>query len=113
VEADPADAERAKARAAAITWAAAVRQTYQLDATQEQLVALAVEVLTLALDPQTSAPVRLSAMNRYQRLVKDLAFEPAAPDRAGGSVPDAPVRTPVAPRPRPAVDPRAILMAVK
>lgn len=89
-------------------WAAAVRKTYGLDATDDQLVTLAEAALTTARDPGASVTLRLGAMGRFQALVKQLALvarteesvkpepKPAAPARA--------VRT---------SDPRLLMMAVK
>jgi transposase-like protein len=72
-------------------WAVAVRQAYELTATEQRLVDLAVEALTMARDAAKPETVRLAAMGRYQRLVQQLnletlngATESAIEDAAGG-----------------------------
>lgn len=57
-------------------WAAAVRATYDLDATEAQLLVLAEEALALALDKSLRPADRLSAMTRFARLVRELDLEP-------------------------------------
>lgn len=89
-------------------WAAAVRRTYGLDATDDQLVTLAEAALTTARDPGVPAPLRLSAMGRFQALVKQLALvaraSEEAPQKPEPQVPARAART---------MDPRIHLMAVK
>lgn len=89
-------------------WAAAVRRTYGLDATDDQLVALAETALTTARNPNIAAPLRLSAMGRFQALVKQLALVA----RAGEEAPAKP-EPPAPARAARTTDPRIHLMAVK
>jgi hypothetical protein len=92
-------------------WATVVRKEYALDATDEQLVTLAESALRVSLDPLQPMPVRLSAMGRYQAIVKQLSLVARAADVPG--TPEAPKREVRAVRARPSVDPRNVLKAVK
>lgn len=95
-------------------WSKAVRQAYDLDATDDQLVSLAETALTLSMDATVAAPVRLNGAGRFQAIVRQLAF-----GRSVDTASEAPpvVETPKAPvrvaRTRSSVDPRSLLMAVK
>jgi hypothetical protein len=88
-------------------WASAVRQDYALDVTDDQLVTLAEAALRTARDPTASIRVQLSAMGRFQAIVKQLALVPREVD-APTPLPPAPEEPPM-PRERRA-DPRAALM---
>jgi len=93
-------------------WATAVRKDYALDATDDQLVTLAESALGTSLDPLQPMSVRLSAMARYQALVKQLALVARAAEAPGA--PEAPKRdAPRTIRSRPTIDPRNLLTAVK
>lgn len=88
-------------------WAAAVRETAMLDGTGLALLMLAEKALTMSQveeDPKT----RLSAMARFQQLVKQLSLRVAVP----AAVEPSKMRATSAMRPHRA-DPRAMLMAVK
>jgi hypothetical protein len=90
-------------------WAAAVRGAYDLDVTDDQLVTLAESALLLARDPAVADPkLRLTAMGRYQALVKQLALVARAAVKA-----EVPTRKTFAVQRRPASDPRGLLEAVK
>lgn len=93
-------------------WAAAVRESYQLDATDDQLVSLAEQALILSNDLLVSPAVRLAASGRFMALTGRLLVRTRVVDTPA----EAPAE-PVAPaRPRPARvagDPRALLMAIK
>lgn len=90
-------------------WAKAVRESCALDFTQGVLVDLAVSALELARSPEENAAVRLSAMGRYQNLVRQLDLTSEALVQQPGR-PAA--RAPLLPR-RQVADPRSGLMAVK
>jgi transposase-like protein len=88
-------------------WAKAVREAGDLDATRSALVDLAVEALTISRDTEHRPETRLSAMGRYQQLVKQLNLDNVEP--AAAKVPTMnPARIA-----RTGTDPRNILMAVK
>lgn len=53
-------------------WAATVRKDYALDPSDEQAVILAERALEMALDPSLAPHVRLSAMGRFQSVLRDL-----------------------------------------
>jgi hypothetical protein len=96
-------------------WSTAVRKDYALDPTDDQLVTLAESALGRALDPLEPSSVRLSAMGRFQALVKQLALVARAADlpATAPNAAEAPARpTRHLPR-RSSVDPRAVLVAVK
>ena len=93
-------------------WAATVRAEYALDATDEQLVTLAESALRTARAPQTPARLRLTAMGRFQAIVKQLAL---VIRRGETIVPPAPSPTPPEPPAAPPAraarrDPRATLL---
>jgi transposase-like protein len=95
-------------------WAAAVREEFQLDATDDQLVSMAEEALTIARGT-AGVHARLAAMGRFQTLTRQLALVSRHGQLAPAATPE-----PKAPeRPRnPAVtraggDPRRLLTAVK
>lgn len=90
-------------------WAAAVRASYALDATDEQLVTLAESTLITARDPGATASLRLQAMRTFQGLVKQLALVARAADEKPA---EEPKRKTFALRRRSNVDPREILKAV-
>jgi excisionase family DNA binding protein len=90
-------------------WASAVRGSYDLDATDEQLVSLAEDALLVARDPATPAQLRLQAMGRYQGIVKQLALVARAADE---QKPEVPKRKTFQPPKRTGTDPRGILSEV-
>lgn len=102
-------------RQSPLEWAASVRDAYQLDPTDDQLVTLGEQALALSLDEQVSVAGRMAASTRFQAIVRQLAL----PMR--GSEAQQPAETPAespaeAPK-RPVVqrssaDPRGILTAV-
>jgi transposase-like protein len=99
--------ETPPAHQSADEWAAALLESHPLNDTQRQLVALAKAALCLARDTSEAPQVQLSAMGRFQQLVRQLNLE------TGEQPQQQPVRATVAPR-RPSLgDPRAVLMAVK
>lgn len=63
-------------------WATTVRKEYALDATDDQLVTLAESALGCAQDPLQPMAIRLSAMSRYQALVKQLSLVTRGADAA-------------------------------
>lgn len=105
-------------------WAAAIRETYDLDATDEQLVALAQSALSLSLDSAVPAGTRMTAAGRFQALVRQLALVARVKDedRPSEDVAEpAPVVEAEVPKRAPGrvivqrtqVDPRTLLVAVK
>lgn len=94
-------------------WAKAVRDTYSLDATDEQLVTCAQQALDVAYDMTETPTTRMNAMGRFQALVKQLALVPRSAEQ-----PQQKPAEPEKPAPRPmtvrsGVDPRNVLQAVK
>jgi transposase-like protein len=90
-------------------WAAAVRKDFSLDGTDEELLGLAQTALEMSLDPLMAPSVRLTAIGRFQAVVKQLALPARLADQGPivAAKPDPPA--PRTPRP----DPRGLLMAVK
>jgi len=94
----------------AADWSKSVREAYDLDSTDEQLVAIGESALALALNQSASAATRLQAAGRFQAIVKQLRLVA----RAEASAPvEQPKRktNPVVQRSR--TDPRALLSVVK
>jgi len=92
-------------------WASRVRADYSLDATDEQLVTLGVAALTSAHDRKTPLRVRLTAMGRFQAIVKQLALVTRQPPEEEPIAPAPPPSVPAAEAPRqPREDPRAKLL---
>lgn len=89
-------------------WAKAVREAAELDATQGVLVELAAAALRMARTENQPA-VRLSAMGRYQQLVRQLNL---TNENLAATPQTKAVERPAAVR-RAMMDPRAALMAVK
>jgi hypothetical protein len=58
-----------------LEWAAAVRAAYVLSPTEDRLVALADEALTLAENASLAPMVRLAAMARFAQLVRQIDLE--------------------------------------
>jgi len=56
-------------------WGPAVRQAYELDATETELVSLAESALALARDASLKATDRLAAMARFAQLVRQIDLE--------------------------------------
>jgi transposase len=95
-------------------WAAEVRKLFALDATDDQLVTQAQQALELAYNMAESATTRLSAMGRFQSIVKQMALVTRSAGLESASTPEPDKR--MAPRPmvrRSGVDPRSVLQAVK
>jgi hypothetical protein len=91
----------------AASWADSIRQTYALDATDEELVRLGVAALDLARNPKEKPYLQLNAMGRFQAIVKQLRLVARPPLEDALQVPaPAPAAAPPARR-----DPRAGLMA--
>ncbi len=69
-------AARAKDRASAPwspdAWARWVRRRYELDASEDVLLSLAVDALRLSRDEDQDARVRLAAAGRFQSLLRQL-----------------------------------------
>jgi excisionase family DNA binding protein len=57
------------------SWAAVIRERYELDATETSLVRLAEMAERIASDPLQPAAVRLAAMGRFAQITKQLNFE--------------------------------------
>lgn len=97
-------------------WSAAVRKDYDLDATDEQLVALAEGALGLSLDASVAPHVRMNASGRFQAIVRQLSLVTRG---AAAIAPPAPVSAATQPKrqnprvSRPSGDPRTLLQAVK
>lgn len=107
----PAGLTSSRGGQTAAEWAAAVREAFDLDATDEQVVDLAESALLVARDPNTPGSLRLQAMGRFQALVKQLALVARVAD-AKPERDEAPKRkTFEAPR-RTGTDPRGILSGV-
>lgn len=91
-----------------MAWGAVMRATYALDASDEQLVQLAERALAFAADATETTARRLSAMTRFQAIVKQLRLvtrqveDPVAPPVV--------VEAPPPPVPTARVDPRALLI---
>lgn len=94
-------------------WAKEVRENYDLDSTDDQLVTLAEEALRSSLDRTLLVPIRLNAAKTFQGLIRQLALVA----RHATAEPSAPVPKKPEPAPRPRIvrppreDPRAKLMA--
>jgi len=58
-------------------WAARIRATFDLDASEDALVDLAAWALRLARDAATRPETQLAAAGRFAALVRQLNFEPA------------------------------------
>lgn len=91
-------------------WAASVRLAYDLDATDDQLVTAAQAALELSRNMVEGPATRLSAMGRFQSLVKQLALvtrqaEAEKPETVKPAARVLAVRS--------GVDPRNVLQAVK
>lgn len=98
-------------------WADSVRGAFDLDATDEQLVILGEQALTVSLDLTVPAHIRMTASGRFQAIVRQLALvtrgeeKPADKPQPAESETEAPRKNP--PIDRPPGDPRRLLMAVK
>lgn len=55
-------------------WAADVRATYDLDSTDDQIVTLAADALSVALNQEIPPNIRMNAGARYQAYVRQLAL---------------------------------------
>jgi DNA-binding transcriptional regulator YdaS (Cro superfamily) len=107
----PASAAAREVYAAAVSqgvdgWATEVRAGRMCSPTDERLIDLAAETLRLATDSKTAPTTRLTAMGRFQQLVRQLRLDSEA------DAPSVPERRPQA-TPRVGADPRRMLMAVK
>lgn len=99
-------------------WAATIRQDYQLDATDEQLVALGQWCLEIAKDSNQKPAERFRATERWQAIVRQLALvarRQVSPEVEKPEVSPAQAQAPVRPSiQRSVTDPRAsLLQAVK
>lgn len=103
-------------------WAASVREAYDLDATDDQLVTIAETALALSLDRNVAAHVRMTAAGRFQAIVRQLALvaraadKDAAPEKSPAPSTPEPARAARGPERiirRPGGDPRKLLMAIK
>ena len=105
-------------RQAPAAWAKAVREEYQLDSSDEQLVTLGESMLSITRDITATVREQMAAGARFQAIVRQLnlpmrkVFEAA--DRLPVAVNDTPARAtnPLVKR-RTTTDPRRGLMAVK
>lgn len=93
-------------------WAAQVRGCRELDATGAALLDLAVSAFTLARE-NSSALVRLSAMTRFQALVKQLRLDEGEAESGKPAESSAPATTKNPAVRRVTHDPRRLLQAVK
>jgi hypothetical protein len=93
-------------------WAASVRASYALDATDEELVNLGEAALRKVHSPKESPQVQLNAMGRFIAIVKQLALVARNADAVPEPAPEQ-KKTPAAPPRRRVVDPRTFLQAVK
>lgn len=94
-------------------WAAAVRKAYDLDATDEQLVELAVDALRMSKDLAIGPQARMTAAGRFQALVKQLRLVARAESPTASTDAGEPKRQTFAAPRHSGGDPRAILTAVK
>lgn len=101
-------------------WAKEIRATYDLDATDDQLVTMAQVQLTMSLNPLVSAQIQLQAQAAFRASVKQLALTARIPKGEERQEQVAAAKTgtdhdrqrnPVVHR-RSNVDPRAFLMVV-
>lgn len=69
------DEPPAEARTDAEAWAEWIRERYELTASEEQLLGLAVLALRMAHDEEQPATVRVQSMGRFQQLLKQLDLE--------------------------------------
>jgi transposase-like protein len=90
-------------------WSASVRATYDLDATDSQLVTMAESTLLKAHDPSLSTSLRLQAMRTFQGLVKQLNLVARAAPAAQPPV-EEPKKKLLVVR-RTGADPRLLVMA--
>jgi hypothetical protein len=91
-------------------WAATVRKDYALDPSDDQAVALAERALEMAYDSSLAPGVRLTAMGRFQSVIRDLKLPLRLAD---GPAESKPATTKPEPKPEPSsrrVDPRKLLM---
>lgn len=117
--------EEAKVRAVSIhasntqtpaDWAKSIREEFDLDVTDDQLVTLAEEQLALSRDVDCSVRERLAAGAEYLKTLRQLNLPGKAAAAAAGAQPTATSATPAKPRivhskKKPAVDPRAKYLA--
>lgn len=99
-------------------WATEIRATYDLDATDDQLVTMAQVQLTMSLNPLVAAQVQLQAQAAFRASVKQLALTARIPKGEERMQPLAKTGTDSGRQQNPAVqrrssaDPRAFLMVV-
>ena len=102
------------ARLSPAEWADAVRNEYDLDVTDQQLVALAEMALTMSRDSTVAPRLQLLATARFQALVRQLSLVTRQPEAPSVQPP---IETPAKPAPRrtrwTGPDPRALLTVVK
>lgn len=87
-------------------WAIAMRQAYALDASDEELVTLGETALRLAYDTREPTATRLTAMARFQAVVKQLNLIARRGDELPAPDPEPRKAAPATPR----VDPRRVLI---
>lgn len=118
--------EEAKVRAVAIhasntqtpaDWAKSIREEFDLDVTDDQLVTLAEEQLALSRDVDCSVRERLAAGAEYLKTLRQLNLPGKAAAVAASAQPATTTAAPAKPRivhskKKPAVDPRAKYLAV-
>ncbi len=73
----PAASAKASAPWSPDSWAQWVRRRYELDASEDVLLELAVDALRISRDEGQDARVRLSAAGRFQSLLRQLGLESA------------------------------------
>lgn len=93
-------------------WAQDIRRSYDLDATDDQLVAIAESALALTLNMAETPQIRLQAAGRFQAIVKQLALVA----RSGVDTKPTSLESQAAAKKPPvrrhAGDPRVLMMAV-
>jgi hypothetical protein len=92
-------------------WVKSVRETYALDATDEQLVSMAETALLVSRDPAASPALRFQAMREFRATVKQLAL--VTRKASGEEQPEEHKRKTFAVQKRSGGDPRGLLEAVK
>lgn len=109
----PAARFRVKPGQTPAQWAASVRKTFALDATDEQLVTLGEMALVDSYDMAIAPSVRHAAAGRFQAIVRQLALLPGRNEEKPADVPAPAASEPVRPTrvPRTGPDPRTLFLA--
>ena len=110
-EGDPMDKSTKQGEAEAINlspagWAAWIFKNHDLDASQQQLVMIGLEILTVARDGEEDIKVRMAAMGRFQAVISQLDLPTIVEDEEEEEV------APIIHTTRPTVDPRKQLREV-